>query len=322
MKIGFVGGYGHHYLRAALGPSITAAAASDGRDPDAARRFANIVGITKWFDDPIELMDKFQPDALSIGAIYAMNGPLAAEALRRDIPTVSDKPIAATWEQLEKLRKVTSERTRYLLTEFDFRAKPEFRSARQIVADGSVGQCVLISAQKSYRWGTRPKWYADRASYGGTMLWIASHAIDAVQWVSGRQIARACGLAGNLSKSDYGTAEDHLAVLMEMDDGATAVVHADFLRPAAAASHGDDRLRIAGAKGLIEVRGERCLLTTATAPEIDMTNLATVRPLHVELLAGLQGQSEWFSTELSLATAKTLLHARDAADGQKWVEMT
>jgi predicted dehydrogenase len=321
MKIGFIGGYGHHYLKGALGPSIEAAVASDGRDPEAARRFADLVGIKKWYDDPLKLMDQFRPDAVSIGAIYATNGTLAAEALERDIPTVSDKPIAATWEQLARLRKLAAERPRYLLTEFDFRAKPEFRSARQIVADGMIGQCVLLTAQKSYRWGTRPKWYADRASYGGTLLWIASHAIDAVQWVSGRKIARVCGLAGNLSKPDYGTAEDHLAILMEMDDGSTAVAHADFLRPAAAASHGDDRLRIAGGKGLIEVRGERCLLTTSTAPETDMTNLATVRPLHVELLAGLQGQSEWFSTELSLATAETLLHARDAVDGEKWVEM-
>lgn len=320
-KIGFIGGYGHHYLRAALSAGMEAAVASDGYDAAAAKRFADLVGITKWYDDPVQMLDEFRPDAASIGAVYAHNGDLAAQALVRDIRTVSDKPIAATWEQLAALRRLASERPRFLLTEFDFRSRPDFRSARQIIEDGRIGKPILVTAQKSYRWGTRPKWYAERSSYGGTLLWIASHGIDAVQWITGQKIVRVCGRQGNLSKPDYGTMEDHLAVLMELDNGATAVVHADFLRPAAAASHGDDRIRIAGSNGLLEVRGERCLLMTQDQVETDLTNLADARPLHIELLAGLQGQSQWFSTELSLATAEVLLHARDAVDAEKWISI-
>jgi predicted dehydrogenase len=321
MKIGFIGGYGHHYLRAALGAGMEAAVASDGYDAAAAKRFADLVGIKKWYDYPPAMLDDFRPDAVSIGAVYGHNGDLAAMTLAQDIPTVSDKPIAATWEQLAELRRLANQRPRILLTEFDFRSKREFRSARQIVEDGRIGKTILVTAQKSYRWGTRPKWYAQRSSYGGTLLWIASHGIDAVQWITGQKIVRVCGHQGNLSRPDYGTMEDHLAVLMELDNGATAVVHADFLRPAAAATHGDDRIRIAGSGGLVEVRGERCLLITQDQAETDLTNLADVRQLHIELLAGLQGQSQWFSTEISLSVAEVLLHARDAADGEKWISI-
>jgi len=321
MKIAFIGGYGHHYLRPLIGPDHETAAASDGHDADAARKFAAENKITKWYDDPLRIMDEFRPDAVSIGAVYAFNGDLAAEALKRDIPTVSDKPIAATWKQLETLRDLHAKRPRILLTEYDFRSRAVFRSAAQAIADGTIGEVILVTAQKSYRWGTRPRWYADRASYGGTLLWVGCHAIDAIQWVTGRKIAGIFGRQGNLARPDYGTAEDHLAVLMELDNGATAVAHADFLRPAAAPTHGDDRIRIAGSKGVIEARDGKCKLITQEQGETDITDQARVLPIHEELLAGLRGQSKWFSTTLSLDTAELLLHVRDAVDGQKWIKL-
>jgi predicted dehydrogenase len=319
MKIGFIGGYGHHYLRGLLAGGdnpvpIEAAAASDGHDGSAARR---------WADDPISLLDQFKPDAVSIGSLYGRNGDFIAQMLERGLPTVSDKPIAATWDQLHRLQGIAAGKRMILLTEFDFRCRPAFRAAQQAIVQGRIGQVILATAQKSYRFGTRPPWYADRGSYGGTLLWIASHAIDATEWVTGRKIRRAIGRQGNLSHPEMGSMEDHLSVLLELDNGATGVVHADFLRPAAAATHGDDRMRIAGSNGVVEVRDERCWLTTTGEAEREITGEVTVRPIHLELLAALRGEkSSWFSTELSLGTAQTLLHARDATDGQRWVATT
>ena len=325
MKIGFIGGWGHHYLRGLLirGSSplpIEAAVAADGQDTDAAKRFATAINVQTWFDNPVQMLDEFQPDALSIGSVYVFNGELASLGLERNIPTVSDKPIAATWQQLQTLRELLSVQGRILLTEFDFRSRQDFRAARQAIEQGAIGEPILATAQKSYRFGTRPAWYADRAQYGGTLLWIASHGVDAIQWVTGRKISRVIGRQNNLSKPDYRTMEDHLALLIELDNGGTGVVHADFLRPAAAASHGDDRLRVAGSKGVVEVRDGRCKLITSEKGETDITDVAKVRPIHLELLAALTGEgSPWFSTESSLQIAEILLHARDAADSQSWV---
>jgi predicted dehydrogenase len=140
--------------------------------------------------------------------------------------------------------------------------------------------------------------------------------------VAGRTPRRVIGHQGNLSRPDYGTMEDHLAVLMALDNGGTAVVHADFLRPAAAATHGDDRLRIAGSEGVVEVRDYKCTLTTRGKGEVDITDTVQVRPISLELLAALCGEkSDWFSTQQSLSTAALLLHARDATDSGSWVEI-
>jgi predicted dehydrogenase len=326
MKIGFIGGSGHHYLRGLLtggdSPVAIEAAAGDGHDLPASRKWAEAQKISRWFDDPAALLEQFKPDAVSIGSIYGRNGDLVAQMLERNVPTVSDKPIAATWEQLERLRRLASGGRAILLTEFDFRCRPAFRAAQRAIAEGKIGEVILATGQKSYRFGTRPAWYADRASYGGTLLWIASHSIDATEWVTGRRIRRAVGHQGNLSHRELGTMEDHLSVLLELDNGGTGVVHADFLRPAAAATHGDDRMRVAGSEGVVEVRDERCRLTTRDQAERDITDSVAVRPMHLELLAALRGEkSAWFSTEQSLEMARTLLHARDATDSGRWVSV-
>ncbi len=46
-------------------------------------------------------------------------------------------------------------------------------------------------------------------------------------------------------------------MLFDLANGGTAFVNADYLRPAGAKSHGDDRLRIAGTTGVIEVIGNQ-----------------------------------------------------------------
>jgi predicted dehydrogenase len=315
MRIGFIGGHGHHYLRAAL-EGNEAAFAGDGHDVDPARQLASSLGVSTWFDDPVSLLEKFKPDVVSIGGVYAFNGDIAVEALGRDVPAVSDKPIAASWPQLQRLHRLTAQKTRVLLTEFHLRCQPAYRAAQKAVAEGRVGKVILATAQTSYQWGQRPSWYADRQKYGGTLLWIGSHGVDAVSWVTGLHPTRVTGRQGKVTK----IAEDHVAVLMEMTGGATVVVHADFLRPDAA-THGDDRLRIAGSEGVLEIRDGRCHLTTRTSAQADITDSVGVQPIHLELLAGMRGESQWFSTGLSLATAEVLLHARDAVDGENWIDL-
>jgi predicted dehydrogenase len=155
MKIGFIGGSGHHYLRGALGePTVQIAVAGDGGDDAAARQFGQKWG-GQWFDDANRMLDSFRPDVASVGAVYALNGDWAAAALERNIPTVSDKPVAVSQEQYDRLQFLTEQNTkRVLLTEFDFRSRPEFLAGRDAVRSGAIGLPILVTGQKSYRFGT------------------------------------------------------------------------------------------------------------------------------------------------------------------------
>lgn len=329
MKIAFVGGFGHHYLRGALkDPSLNiqrpvayVPTAPEDRDP--AERLAEPAGELQVYANLEAVFEQYKPDVVNVGAIYSKNSDYIEAAIAHGIPVISDKPIATTWEKLKRLRRLCEEKSGIVLTEFDFRSRREFRAARNAVKQGLIGDPVLVTGQKSYRFGTRPKWYADRETYGGTIPWVASHAIDAVRFVTGKEIAAVTGRQGNLSRPDFGTMEDHTTTLMELDNGGSAIVHADFLRPAAALTHGDDRIRVAGTKGVLEVRAGRCVLITETRPDEDITESVEVKPIAIELLEAIQGRHpDLYSTAESFKSAELLLHARDSADQQKWIAVS
>lgn len=336
MRIAFIGGSGHHHLARILrdegvpGPHEVAVA-GDGVDELAARNFHAGLARGQWFDDALAMLHRFKPEAVSVGAVYARNGDWIAQAWERDLPVISDKPVAASLDQLRRLERLArANPRRVLVTEFEYRSNPAFRAARQAVADGRLGTLVLATAQKSYRFsadgnqgpGARPAWYADRSLYGGTILWVASHAIDAVRFTTGLPVRAVAGAHGNLGKPAFGSMEDHTVSLLRLEGGVHAVVHADYCRPAKAATHGDDRLRIAGSAGLLEIRDGRCKLTTHEAPEADITDEAGTPSSHRDMLAALLGQdNSLYGTAASLEMARVLLAARDAADAPAWREV-
>lgn len=324
MRIAFIGGFGHFKLRPCLAdPQFQidqpVAVASDGHAPDAARSMADRIEGARWFDDPIDMLDRFRPDIVNIGAVYAWNGDLVAAAAERGVPVVCDKPIAASREQLDRLHAIAATNDTPILTEFEMRVAPPIRAAFDAVGNGAIGRLVLATAQKSYRFGKRPEWYGRRADFGGLMLWVAAHAIDFLAFTSRATYRRVIGVQGNLSRPDFPEMEDHTVAMFELDGGAHAVVHADYLRPEGSETHGDDRLRLVGTEGIVEVRDRVCRLID-TAGERELTPDQPPRPIHVELIdAAFHGNQSLFSTGQSLQMAEVLIAARDAADRREWV---
>jgi predicted dehydrogenase len=326
MRLAFIGGSGHLYLRAAIDDPACdidrpVAVAGDGHDDAAARALHTKMPGAVWYDDYRQLLDRHKPDLVNVGGVYGYNGDIAADVLQRGINVCSDKPIAANWQQLDRLKQVLAGSSARLITEFNMRSSRAYRAAKVAVEHGLIGDVILATAQKSYRFGARPAWFGRRESFGGLMLWVASHAIDYIAYCTGRTYARVTATGGNLSQPAYPEMEDHVAALFELDNGGTAVVRADYLRPSGAPTHGDDRLRIAGTKGIIEIMHECCHLVTDQKPR-DLTKDAHVDPLHHELLAALRGaRTDIYSTEQSLHMANILLHARDAQDQRKWIDI-
>jgi predicted dehydrogenase len=326
MKLALIGATGHFALTHARkdpssGIEPTIAVASDGHNPQGCQQMAQRLGNARYYDDYRVMLDEFRPDIVNIGAIYGHNGEVAADVIGRDIPVVCEKPLAATWEQFHRIIELSRWHASPIITELTMRSQRDIRAARQAVRQGRIGKVVLATGQKSYRFGQRPAWYARREDFAGLMMWVASHAIDCIRFCTGDPIRRVIGVQGNLSKPDFGQMEDHCVALLELAGGASAIAHADFLRPESAPTHGDDRLRIAGSQGVVEVMGGRCALIDASGPR-DITEDVQVQPPWRELLnAALRGDESLYGTKHSLEMAAVLLHARDAADAREWREI-
>jgi predicted dehydrogenase len=321
LRIGVVGGWGHHSLFPAATPEHAAkivAMASDGND-DAVKKYVErkLIPESPYFDSYEKMFDEAKPDVISLGARPSTNGPVIIAALERGIHVVADKPIANTADELRQIRELLSANSSLnVLSEFMMRMEPAFFAMHDVVRNGDIGEVILIQAQKSYHFGTRPEWYAQREYYPGTIVFIGSHLIDLAWWITGVNYASVSGTAGNISRPNLGRFEDHAAVMLKLANKGTAVMHMDYLRPRGAGSHGDDRLRIAGSEGIVEVRDSRCTLmvgekapvVVAEGPYDRLTGAA-------ELLNTIRGEGRGiYSNADSLYIAEVLLRAREAAD--------
>ena len=93
-----------------------------------------------------------------------------------------------------------------------------------------------------------------------------------------------------------------------LEDGVIASANLDFYRPASAPSHGDDRIRCIGTKGVIEVRDDCIHLINENGSNVYSPNEAP------ELLEEfLNGNSPISADEIIYLTKVSIL-ARNSAD--------
>jgi hypothetical protein len=99
-------------------------------------------------------------------------------------------------------------------------------------------------------------------------------------------------------------------------------VRLDYLRPATAGSHGDDRLRVAGSKGVVEYQAGKLTLMTGTKKPHVVTDFPQHAPLFVDFLDFVfNGKKPMLSAEECLRMTEIMLKTRDAADERRVVKL-
>jgi predicted dehydrogenase len=145
-----------------------------------------------------------------------------------------------------------------------------YLAVKEIVESGAIGEVVQMASQKSYKLGERPEWMKSKNTFSGIIPYIGIHSIDLMRWTSGREFVAVAAFQSNIAHPEIRDMEDNATVALQMDNGGTAAVRLDYLRPPSAPTHGDATLRLAGSKGIIEVTNDSrdvMLLPTNQSPE-------------------------------------------------------
>ncbi len=280
-RVGIIGACGHYGTALNANTSLIGAA-SGGREDDNARALADGRGIP-YFEDWRALLKRV--DAVVVNTVFSDNAAIAAEALGRGVAVYCDKPAATTMEDLWKVEAAAKNSAAPYFSMLTMRFDPWFYTAKRLCDAGAIGKSRLVTGQKSYRLGSRPAFYADRALYGGTIPWIGIHVIDLALWMTGLPCESVTGRHSCVGNGGNGTMEATATVNMTLAGGVEAQLHADYLRPANAPTHGDDRIRIAGDEGVIEVRGNRVYLINREHTGDEPMPLMPVAPIFDHFLA-------------------------------------
>jgi len=162
-------------------------------------------------------------DAVYVASPVALHAEQTIASLRAGKHVLCEKPVALDFAQAETMAAAAHESGRMLGIAFYRRLYPKLMRAKQLIADGAIGQPVLVEANY-HGWLESPDrgWLKDPELAGGGPLYdVGSHRIDACNFLFGKPM-RATGLLSNALHML--AVEDSATTLIEYAGGVHAVV--------------------------------------------------------------------------------------------------
>lgn len=314
MRLIIIGSAGHWQLvqeAARLDGSILVAAVTPGCPEENVDDVRRAFPEARFYGDWREILKREHADMAVVAPWFSRNGEVAAACLSAGLDVYCEKPLATTHEQLAQVAEAWQRSGKALGGMFNYRCSAWFRTMRDAVDQGLLGEIRQIHAQKSYRLGIRPAFFHDRAQMGGLIPWVAIHAIDwacafggKCDWVSASH--------SRVGNQNHGELEVSSAILMGMENGVIATVTADYLRPTGSARHDDDRLRLVGTRGTMEVIDGQVWLENESARR--MLEPLEEKSAFLDFVQAIRsGRADEYA-RAALAATQISLNARDSAD--------
>ena len=331
MELAIIGSYGH------VGTVLNGLAKVDDVQLVAAARWGEddplaFVGGHEAADDGLEVYDDYRmmlhevrPDLVGVFMPLYRNAEASIAAAEHGAHVICEKPLATTLADLSALAEAVAVAGVKINALLEMRGHPPYLAIRDAVAAGRIGEPMLAYGQKSYPFGRRDDYYKQRETYGGSILWAAIHALDFVSYCTGKSYARVAAAQSNVAHPTHPGMEDCGGILLDLAGGGHAMVSFDYLRPwsdGVERRWGDERLRIVGTEGLVQL-GDDCLRVELTTPEaIEQLPLPGERDIFAEFVACVRGEGEGLiTTEQSVRITEVAIKARDAADTGRAVEL-
>jgi len=315
IRVGMIGNVGH--INTILKdiptlPNVDLVAYSEisGNGPD----LADSVKIYKTYE---EMLDREKLDVVGVCLPYYRNAKASIAAAERGLQIITEKPAATNLDDFAALRYAVVKNKIRLTALLEMRCDGRFQAIHKAVGEGAIGTPILVTAQKSYKFGkSRPDFYKDIETYGGTIPWVGIHAIDYIHYTTRLDYKSVAAFQGNMDHPEYPGCQDYVGTLFSLSNGGTALINMDYLRPETAPSHGDDRLRIIGSEGVIEVKdlGKRVELINSSNEAVDLEmpeRISFMTDFITELRGGKQ---HLLAPEEPLEITRVALLAHQAAE--------
>jgi 1,5-anhydro-D-fructose reductase (1,5-anhydro-D-mannitol-forming) len=189
------------------------------RDPAKAEAYPGALAFT----DLAAALSDPAIDAVYVASPVSLHAEQSIASLRAAKHVLCEKPVALNYAQAESMAYTARESGRILAIAYYRRLYPKLIRARTLIAEGVIGQPVLVEANY-HGWLESPDrdWLKDPALAGGGPLYdVGSHRIDACNFLFGRP-ERATGLLSNALHQL--AVEDSATTLIEYAGGIHAVV--------------------------------------------------------------------------------------------------
>jgi 1,5-anhydro-D-fructose reductase (1,5-anhydro-D-mannitol-forming) len=229
-------------IRGAGGEVVAVCSRDEGR----ARAFAQRHGARHALTSYAELLALPEVQAVYIATPNALHAEQVRAAAAAGKHVLCDKPLATDPEGAQDALQACRAAGVRLGVNFQARHSDAVARARALIAEGRIGDVVVVECEVAVARGPRTGWRAERDLAGlGTVHNLGVHALDLVRYLTGAEIAEVAAML------DADAAPETLAVvLMRLSDGAIARVTASEVASRSAAT-----LTIQGTRGRIVGHG-------------------------------------------------------------------
>lgn len=267
LKLGMVGGG----QGAFIGAVHRIASRIDGRfeleagalssNPVRAAQSAAELGIERSYDnfESMAVSESARADGIDAVAIVTPNHMHAGPAiafLNAGIHVICDKPLAATIEDVRAIENAVSKSTARFFLTHNYTGYPLIRQAREMVANGDLGNVRIIQAEYAQDWLTdavdssnkQADWRTDPARAGaGCIGDIGTHAFNIATFVTGMVPNE---LSAELSSFVSGRqVDDNAFIRLRYQNGARGTIWSSQV---AVGCENGLKLRVYGDKGGLE----------------------------------------------------------------------
>jgi predicted dehydrogenase len=251
-------GYCKSFPEESMGQLKVFAGEAEGNYPDGWEIHARGQGggsrsILKEYDDLESMLETEKPDILVVDNRFSERCKPEKLAILRGINVYADKPIAMSEEELTDLYDCVNKSGKVLWAMDTVRYDSWYYTAKKLIDGGIIGKVRMVNCQKSYRLGKRLSFYKDKKYYGGTFGWVTIHSIDMIRMVTGKECLSVYSQQSNAYNFGYGDMDIITTSCFKLEDEILATVSTDYYRPENTHSHDDDRLRVVGTEGIVEV---------------------------------------------------------------------
>ena len=226
MRVGLVGLGRFGKLHAAVLGEITGvelAAVCDPQPDEVAAMVTRYEGA-RGFPDFEEMLDSAELDAVFIVSPEPFHAEQSLKALSRGIATFTEKPMAMSSEEGERVAAAAAAAGVPLQVGLVLRFDTQHALLKSEIARGALGQLVSLRAKRN----VSKAWFPDYGDRAHTIYETSIHDIDLLLWYAGSPITRVRAVERHLSGLRY---PDGCWALLEFASGAVGILETSWLVP-------------------------------------------------------------------------------------------
>lgn len=187
------------------------------------------------YGDVTTLLDEVRPDVVHVCTPHNQHVDPAIAALERGVNVISEKPLASTMADGERLAAAAAASPARIGICFQNRYNQAVKAMAQRLASGEFG--AVLGGSGSVMWNRSADYYLNRpwrgsweGGGGGLLMNQAIHTLDLLQWMLG-EVTSVSGHAATRTLGDTIDVEDTAEMVLAHASGARSVFFATLANP-------------------------------------------------------------------------------------------